>query len=118
MNTVLIRLYKNTFLTKFLKKFKIDVLETSIKITTFYQLEFMGKLINLEETSMDRVDNIVVDFPIVERHLEGVMKVFLQFENEYLIIPMETMPTYGIMPEVDNYIDSKRNQHPLTHMEI
>jgi hypothetical protein len=56
---------------------------------------------------MDRVDTIVVDFPIVERYLEGVMKVFLQFDNEYLIIPMESMPIYGIMPEVDNYIDSE-----------
>jgi hypothetical protein len=52
----------------------------------------------------------------VERHLEGVMKVFSQFDNEYLIIPMESMPIYEFMPEVDNYIDSKRNRHPLTHM--
>jgi hypothetical protein len=83
---VLIRLYKNTLLTKFLR---------NIRIKTFYQLEFMGKLINLQETSMDRVDTIVVDFPIVERYLEGVMKVFLQFDNEYLIIPMESMLIYG-----------------------
>jgi hypothetical protein len=40
---------------------------------------------------MDRVDIIIVDFPTVERHLEGVMKVFLQFDNEYIIIPIECM---------------------------
>jgi hypothetical protein len=102
---VLIRLYKNTLLTKFLRKFEIDILETNIRIKTFYQLEFMGKLINLEETSMDRINNIIVDFSTVERHLEGVMKVFLQFDNEYLIIPMESMFIYGI----DNYINLKRN---------
>jgi hypothetical protein len=52
---------------------------TSVKMVLIrlYQLEFMGKLISLEETSMDRVDNIVMDFPTVGRHLEGVMKVFL-----------------------------------------
>jgi hypothetical protein len=36
---VLMRLYKNTLLTKFLRKFEIDILETIIKIKTFYQLE-------------------------------------------------------------------------------
>jgi hypothetical protein len=47
-------------LTKFLWKSEIDILETSIRSKIFYQLEFMGKLINLEETSMDRVDNIII----------------------------------------------------------
>jgi hypothetical protein len=51
---ILIRLFKNTLLTKFLRKFEIDISETSIKIKTFYQLEFMGKLIKLEEINMDR----------------------------------------------------------------
>jgi hypothetical protein len=36
---VLIRLYKNSLLEKFLKKFEIEILETSINIKTFYQLE-------------------------------------------------------------------------------
>jgi hypothetical protein len=27
------------------------------------------------------------------------------------------MPVYGIMQELDNYIDSKRNRRPLTHIE-
>jgi hypothetical protein len=33
---VLIRLYKNTLLTKFLKKFEIDILEASIIFKIFY----------------------------------------------------------------------------------
>jgi hypothetical protein len=33
---VLIRLYKNTLLTKFLRKFEIDISETNIGIKTFY----------------------------------------------------------------------------------
>jgi hypothetical protein len=35
---------------------------------------------------MDRVDSIIVDLPTMERHLEGVMKIFLEFDNEYLIM--------------------------------
>jgi hypothetical protein len=27
------------------------------------------------------------------------------------------MPIYGIMQELDNYIDIKKNRHPLTHTE-
>jgi hypothetical protein len=30
---------------------------------------------------------------------------------------MKIIPIYGIIPEVENYIDSKRNQHLLIHME-
>jgi hypothetical protein len=32
-------------------------------------------------------------------------------------IDMECIPIYGLIPEVNNYIDSKRNRCPLTHME-
>jgi hypothetical protein len=64
----LIRLYKNTVLTKFWRKFEIKILETDIGIEIFYQLEFMGKLINLEETSMDKIGSIVVDFPEVDNY--------------------------------------------------
>jgi hypothetical protein len=34
-----------------------------------------------------------------------------------LIIPLECMLIYGLIPKVDKYIDSKRNQHLLTYME-
>jgi hypothetical protein len=35
---VLLRLYKNLLLTKFLRRFEIEILETNIRIKTFYQL--------------------------------------------------------------------------------
>jgi hypothetical protein len=73
---VLIRLYKNSLLTKFLRKFEIKILQSSINIKTFYPLEFMGKLVNLEETSIDRIDSIIVEFPTIEKFIEGVIKVF------------------------------------------
>jgi hypothetical protein len=78
---VLVRLYKNTLLTKFLRKFEIEILKISISIKTFYQLKFMGKLINLEEISMDRVDSIVVDFPTVERHLDWIWITTHRYNN-------------------------------------
>jgi hypothetical protein len=45
------------------------------------------------------------------------MKILLQFDSEYWIIPVECIPVYGIMQELDNYIDSKRNRHPLMYIE-
>jgi hypothetical protein len=35
---------------------------------------------------MRMVDKIIIDFLVVERHLEGVIQVFLQFNKKYLII--------------------------------
>jgi hypothetical protein len=104
---VLLRLYKNSLLTKFLRRFEIEILETNIRI----------KLVNLEEFSLDKIDYITVEFLTVERLLEGVIKVFLQFDSEYWIIFMECMSVYGIMPELDNYIYFKRNRCPLTYIE-
>jgi hypothetical protein len=109
--------YKNSLLVKFLRRFEIEILELNIRIKTFFQLEFMNKLVDLENSSPDKIDNITIEFPTVERLLEGVIKVFLQFDSEYWIIPVECMPMYGIMPELDNYIDSKRNRCPLTYIE-
>jgi hypothetical protein len=34
----LVRIYKNLLLVKFLRKFEIDILESNIKIKTFFQL--------------------------------------------------------------------------------
>jgi hypothetical protein len=45
----------------------------------------MGKLVNLEEISIDRIDSIIVEFPIVKRFIERFIKVFLQSDSEYLI---------------------------------
>jgi hypothetical protein len=43
----LLRLYKNSLLVKFLRRFEIEILELNIRIKTFYQLEFMNKLVDL-----------------------------------------------------------------------
>jgi hypothetical protein len=77
----------------------------------------MNKLVDLEDSSLDKIDSITIEFPTVERLLKGVIKVFLQFDSEYWIILVECMPIYGIMPELDNYIDSKRNRRPLIYIE-
>jgi hypothetical protein len=53
-----------------------------------------------------------MELSAVERCLEG-MQVFLLFDNEYLVFPLESMPVYGIIPEIDEHIDIKRNQRPL-----
>jgi hypothetical protein len=82
----LLRLYKNSLLTKFLRRFEIEILETNIRIKTFYQIEFMNILVNLEESSLNKIDYITVEFPTVERLLEGVIEVFLQFDSEYWIM--------------------------------
>jgi hypothetical protein len=34
-------------------------------------------LVNLEESSLDKINNIIVEFPTIERLLEGIIKVFL-----------------------------------------
>jgi hypothetical protein len=73
--------------------------------------------VNLKNSTLDKIDNIVIELPAVERLLDNVIKILLQFDNEYWIKPVECMPIYGIMQEVDNYIDSKRNRRPLMRIE-
>jgi hypothetical protein len=77
----------------------------------------MNKLADLKDSSLDKIDNVIIEFTTVERLLEGVIKIFLQFDSEYWITPVEYIPVYGIMKELDNYVDSKRNRCPLTHLE-
>jgi hypothetical protein len=117
LKLALLRLYKNLLLSKFLRRFEIEILETNIRIKIFYELEFTNILVNLEESSLDKIDYITVEFPTIERLLEEVFKAFLRFDSEYWIIPVECMPMYGIMLELDSYIDSKRNRRPLTYIE-
>jgi hypothetical protein len=38
------------------------------------------------------------------------LELFLQFDKEYLVIPLESVVIYGIMQEVDEIFDFKRNQ--------
>jgi hypothetical protein len=59
-----------------LRNFEKDILESNIRIKTSSQLEFMKKLVDLEDSSLDKIDNIIIEFPTVERLLEGVIKYF------------------------------------------
>jgi hypothetical protein len=47
-------------------------LELNVKIKTFFQLKFMNQLVDLENSSLDKIDNITIEFPTVKRLLEGV----------------------------------------------
>jgi hypothetical protein len=78
----LIRIYKNSILVKFHRKFEIEILESIIRIKTFFQLQFMKKWVSLENSSLDKIDNILIELPTIERLLENVMKMFLQFDSE------------------------------------
>jgi hypothetical protein len=73
----------------------------------------MSKSIKLEKTNMDRVDSVIVDFPTVERHLEGVMKVFLQFN---LIIPINK-PNINLIAE-DDTDDENPKEKKITNKII
>jgi hypothetical protein len=55
--------------------------------------------------------------PAIERYLEGVIQMFLQFDKKYLILPLEAMPIYGIMIKLDEYIDAKKSQRHLVLAE-
>jgi hypothetical protein len=97
----LVRIYKNSILVKFHRKFEIEILESNIGIKTYFQLQFMKKWVSLENSSLNKIDNILIEIPVVERLLENVMKILLQFDSEYWIIPVECMPIYGIIQELD-----------------
>jgi hypothetical protein len=88
----LVRIYKNSILVKFHRKFEIEILDSNIIIKTFFQLQFMKKWASLENSSLDKMDNVVIELPTVERLLENVIKMFLQFDSEYWIMPVECMP--------------------------
>jgi hypothetical protein len=53
-------------------------------------------------------DRIIIDLRPIERHLEGVVQMFLQFNKEYLIFLLEVIPIYRIMIEIDEYIDARK----------
>jgi hypothetical protein len=63
------------------------------------------------------VDRVIIDLPAIEKHLERIIQMFSQFDKEYLIIPLEAMPIFGIMIEIDEYIDTRRNWRHLVLAE-
>jgi hypothetical protein len=64
------------------------------------------------------IDRVIIDLPAVERHLEGVIQIFLQFNKEYLIFSLEAIPIYGIIIEMDEYMDARRNQRHLMLVDV
>jgi hypothetical protein len=73
----------------------------------------MKEIVKLDQTFINIVDKIITNKPIIKKHLEGVIQMFLQFDKEYLILSLEAMAIYGIMIEIDAYIDTKRNRWHL-----
>jgi hypothetical protein len=71
----------------------------------------MKEIVKLDQTFITMVDKVIIDIPAIERHLDGVIQMFLQFDKEYLILPL------GIMIELDEYIDTKRSQRYLVLAE-
>jgi hypothetical protein len=77
----------------------------------------MKEIVKLDQTFINMIDRVIIDIPAIERHLEVVIQMFLQFDKEYLILSLEAIPIYGIMIELDEYINAKRNQRHLVLAE-
>jgi hypothetical protein len=50
-----VRIYKNSVLVKFHRKFEIEILDSDIRIKSFFQLQFMKKWVSLENSSLNKV---------------------------------------------------------------
>jgi hypothetical protein len=42
----------------------------------------MKETIKLKQTFIKMIDKIIIDLPAVERHLEGIIQMFLQFNKK------------------------------------
>jgi hypothetical protein len=71
----LVKIYKNSVLVKFHRKFKIEILESDIRIKTFFQLQFMKKWVNLENSSLNKIDNIPNSGKIIRGCYENTFTV-------------------------------------------
>jgi hypothetical protein len=105
INIILIGMYKNSVLVKIWRTFEIEIKNDQIKLKTFFQLQFMKEIVRLGQIFINMVNRVIIDVPAIERHLERVIQM--------LILPLEAMPIYGIMIELDVYIDAKRSQRHL-----
>jgi hypothetical protein len=45
--------------------------------------------------------------------LKNIFEMFLHFDKDYLILPLESMPIYDLMQEIDKFINLIRNQKHL-----
>jgi hypothetical protein len=111
--TPLVRIHKNSTLVKFWRFFEIEIKQNQIELKAFFQLQFIKEILNLDKTFINMVNKVTIELLAIESHLEGVIQMFLQFDKAYLILPLETMPIYGIMIDLNEYIDMKRSQRHL-----
>jgi hypothetical protein len=98
--------------TEFARLFNITIRE-SICIRTEYKLWFMGEPVDLQDTFLNISDDIEFTLPCATRHLELLILTYADFDRKYLICQEETLAVYGLIKEVDNYIDLKLGRFPL-----
>jgi hypothetical protein len=60
----------------------------------------MGRIVPLEITFLNISDDIELTFPCSSRHLELVIKTYLDFDREYLLCPEETLCVYSLDKDV------------------
>jgi hypothetical protein len=73
----------------------------------------MGELVDLQDTFLNISDDIEFTLPCATRHLELLILTYADFDRKYIICPEETLDVYGLIKEVDNYIDLKLGRFPL-----
>jgi hypothetical protein len=98
--------------TEFVRFFNITIGE-SIQIRTEYRLWFIGKSIDLQDIFLDIPDEIEFTLPYAERHLKPLLMTYADFYRKYIICPEETLAVYGLLKNIDNYIDLKLGRFPL-----
>jgi hypothetical protein len=55
--------------------------------------------------------------PCAERHLELLIMTYADFDRKYIICPEETLTVYGLLKDVDDYIDIKLGRFPLNEYQ-
>jgi hypothetical protein len=58
-------------------------------------------------------DEIEFTLPCAERHLELLIMTYADFDRKYIICPDETLAVYGLLKNVDDYINLKLGKFPL-----
>jgi hypothetical protein len=77
----------------------------------------MGKIVNLEDTFLNISDDIEFAFPCATRHIELLIMTYVDFDRKYLICSEETLFVYGLIKEVDSYVDLKLGRFPLNEYQ-
>jgi hypothetical protein len=73
----------------------------------------MGNSVDLQDTFLNISDEIQFTLPCTERHLELLIMTYADFDRKYIICPEKTLVVYGLLKDVDDYIDFKLGIFPL-----